>query len=90
MKSFYDELVSTKGNIFQDCSLVRPAFRSIIINGLFYSARKLEKYIITDVLTVVLEEVARCFSCTERGKGRLDERDPRQDCNKKKTSRIPG
>lgn len=58
MKSFYDELLSTEGNIFWDCSVVWPTFRSIIINGLFDSVRKLEKYMITNVSTVILEEVA--------------------------------
>lgn len=58
MKSFYDDLLATEGNIFQECSVAWPAFRSIIMNGLFDSVRKLEKYMISDVPTVVLEEVA--------------------------------
>lgn len=58
MKSFYDEHFATEGNIFQNCSVAWPAFRSIIINGLSNSVRKLEKHMIMDVPTVILEEVA--------------------------------
>lgn len=57
MKSFYDELLVTEGNIFQNCSVAWRAFRSIIINGLFESVRKFEKHMIMDVLTIILEEV---------------------------------
>lgn len=35
MKSFYHELLAIESNIFQNCSVAWPAFRSIIINGLF-------------------------------------------------------
>lgn len=74
MKSFYDELLATiiDGNIFQDCSMAWPAFRSIIIDGLFDSVRKLEKHMITDVSTVILEEVTEAAALAAQNGVRVD------------------
>lgn len=47
MKSFYNELFSDEGDIFCDCPVVWPALRTIIINGLFEFAQRLEQYMIT-------------------------------------------
>lgn len=59
MKSFYDELLSTEGDIFHKCPVFWPALRTVIINGLFEYVQRLEKYMIADVLTKILEEVAK-------------------------------
>lgn len=49
-----------------------PAFRSIIINSLFDSVRKLEKHMIMDVPTVVLEEVAEITTLAAQNGVRID------------------
>lgn len=72
MKYFYNELLATEDNIFQDCSVAWPAFRSIIINGLFDSVRKLEKYMITDFPTVILEGVAEVAALATKNGVRVD------------------
>lgn len=58
MKSFYDELLSTEGNIFQKCPVGWPVLRTVIISGLFESVCSHEKYMIVDVPTDILKEVA--------------------------------
>lgn len=86
MKSFYDELLVTEGNIFQNCSVAWRAFRSIIINGLFESVRKLEKHMIMDVSTIILEEVAEVAALAAQngvGVDWLDEALGRVAMNKK-------
>lgn len=72
IKSFYDELFATEGNIFQNYSVAWLAFRSIIINGLFDSIRKLEKHKIIDVPTVILEEVAEVAALAAKNGVRVD------------------
>lgn len=72
MKAFYDELLVTEGDIFQNCSVAWPAFRSIIINGLFDSVRKLEKHMIMDVPTTTLEEVAEVAALAAQNGVRVD------------------
>lgn len=58
MKSFYDKLFSTEGDILKECSVVWSAFRSIIINGLYDFVCRLKKYMTMDVLREIIEEVA--------------------------------
>lgn len=72
MKFFYDELFFTEGNSFQDYPVVWLAFRSIIINGLFESIRKLERYMIMDVPTDILEEVTEVTALVVRNGMRVD------------------
>lgn len=57
MKSFYDKLFSTEGDILKECSVVWSAFRSIIINGLYDFVCRLKKYMTMDVLREIIEEV---------------------------------
>lgn len=72
MKSFYDELLATEGNIFQNCLVAWPAFRSIIINRLFEYVRKLEKHMIMDVPTIILKEVAEVVALAAQNGVRVD------------------
>lgn len=72
MKFFNDELLVTEGNIFQDYSVAWPVFRSTIINGLFDSVRKLKKYMIPDIFTAILEEVAEVTVLVAQNGVRVD------------------
>lgn len=72
MKSFYNELFASEGNIFQNCSVAWPAFRSIIINGLFDSVRKIEKHMIMDVPAVILEEVGEVAALAAQNGVKVD------------------
>lgn len=66
MKSFYNELFSDEGDIFCECPVVWPVRRTVIINGLFESVQRLEKFMITHMPSEVLEEVAEVTISTAR------------------------
>lgn len=72
MKSFFDELFSVEGDIFQDCPVVWPAFRLIIITSLFEFVRRLEKFMIMDIPVEVLEEVTEVIASVVRNGVRVD------------------
>lgn len=52
--------------------MIWPAFCLITINGLFESVRKLEKFMIMDVTTDILEEVAEVTASAARNGVRVD------------------
>lgn len=52
--------------------MIWPAFCLITINGLFESVRKLEKFMIMDVTTDILEEVAEVTASATRNGVRVD------------------
>lgn len=66
IKSFYDELISTESDIFQECLVVCPALRTIIINSLFESVLRLEKFMIMVIPTNITEEVAEVTASAAR------------------------
>lgn len=72
VKSFFNELLSTEGDIFQECQVVWPALRIVIITGLFESVRRLEKFMIIDVPIDILEEVAEVTASAARMGVRVD------------------
>lgn len=53
-------------------TMIWPAFCLITINGLFESVRKLEKFMIMDVTTDILEEVAEVTASATQNGVRVD------------------
>lgn len=69
---FHNELFSNEGDIFHECPVVWPALRPIIINGLFEPVQQLEKYMIIDVPSEILEEVAEIAALAGRTGVKVD------------------
>lgn len=72
VKSFYNELFASEGDIFEGCSVGWSAFRSIIISGPYDSVCRLEKHMIMDVPREVLEDVVDITASAARMSVRVD------------------
>lgn len=72
MKPFYDKLLSDEGNIFHECPVIWSAQRTVIVNGLFESVQRLEKYMIADVPPVIPEEIVEITASAVRMDVKVD------------------
>lgn len=72
IKSFYDELLSVEGDIFQDYPVVLAGASFSHHLRPFKPVQKLKKYMITDVPTDILEEVAEVIASVVRNGVRVD------------------
>lgn len=72
MKPFYDKLLSDEGNIFHECPVIWSAQRTIIVNGLFESVQRLEKYMIADVPPEIPDEIVEIIASAVRMDVKVD------------------
>lgn len=58
IKSFYDDIFIVEGDIFEDCSFDWVQLSKMVVEELFNSIQKLEKFTVLEVPSQVVFEVA--------------------------------